>query len=144
MVYTQGRLISIPIFFILNMVSEPGSDPGTCGLWAHHFFFSSSLPLPLSSPLELPPLPDLCRTAAKPSPDLRRTFAGSSPDLCRTLPDHRRRTSAARVPILTSNLEVVPPLWRLPLPLPILKTLLVCLTRPSTLTMLMYTYPLTS
>nr|GEW63936.1 hypothetical protein [Tanacetum cinerariifolium] len=21
---------------LTNMVSEPGSDPGTCGLWAHH------------------------------------------------------------------------------------------------------------
>jgi len=70
--------------------------------------------------------------------------ARSPPDLRRTQPDHRRRTSVAGVPILTGNLEAVPPPWRLLLPLPILKTLLVCLTRPSTLTMLMYTYPLTS
>ena len=130
MVYTQGRLISIPIFFILNMVSE--------------FKVSFLFVAVASASVAAGPPPDCRRTFAGLLPDLRRTSAGSSPDLAGPSSDLRRPTSVAGVPILTGNLEAVPPPWRLPLPLPILKTLLVCLTRPSTLTMLMYTYPLTS
>jgi len=118
------------------------------GIQSLRYLFFSSLPLPLSPPdrrrTTAGPPSDLRRTFAGLLSDLRQTFVGFSPNLRRTLPDLRRWTSVAGVPILTGNLEVVPPPWRLPLPLPILKTLLVCLTRPSTLTMLMYTYPLTS
>ena len=40
-----------------------------------------SLPLPLPSPLEPPPLPDRRRSTAEPPPDHRRTTARPSPDL---------------------------------------------------------------